>query len=80
MSPRLDVRKIGTRIVPCDSCKRQPNCAMYLNASRKMFHHQEYMQGTSYLTKCDIFVPNKTPGKAGQSRLIPPRGEGQVPT
>jgi hypothetical protein len=77
---RQDVRVIRGRIVPCDSCRRISQCAMYQSATRHRLRHSEYNQGTNIIHMCDIYLPNKAPGDIRSPSLHGGRTSGQVPT
>jgi hypothetical protein len=58
---RIEVRKVRTRIVPCENCRRVATCAMYQSFTRTRLHG-EYSHGTNILHMCDIFLPSNSPG------------------
>lgn len=76
---RQQIRLIRGRIVPCDSCKRLANCAMYQSFTRKRLRSGEYLQGTNILHMCDIYFPNRIP-KDIRSRTPHGRTSGIDPT
>jgi len=79
VSPRQQVRHVRGRIVPCDSCKRVYNCAMYQSFTRHRMGGGEYSQGTNILHNCDIYVGDKTPGDIRNVRVYG-RTRGKEPT
>ena len=76
---RLEVRVVRGRIVPCDSCRHMPKCAMYFSFTRNRLRHGEHSKVTNILHLCDVYRPDKSP----VSRKRPPmrgRTSGQTPT
>ena len=60
LGPRQTIRKIRGQIIPCNSCKNRPNCAMYQSFTRHRLHG-EYSQGTNILHMCTIYIREKQP-------------------
>lgn len=76
---RVEVRKVRTRITPCDSCRRRVNCSMYQSFTRHRLT-SEYAQGTNILHMCEIYLPTDSPGPVDKRPPIDGRTSGKEPT
>jgi len=75
---RLEVRKVRTRIFPCENCRRVSKCAMYKSFTRTRLHG-EYSHGTNILHMCDIFLPSNSAGRPHSANTYG-RTSGKEPT
>lgn len=79
MATRVTVRSLRGNIVPCRSCAKVYNCAMYQSFTRHRLHNGEYSQGTNILHNCDVYSPDKIPGDI-KAPMIHGRTSGKQPT